>query len=55
MPEIGTSGSMSGERKRSDGPRRTPSHRASPRLYPSKRQGLGPQTAKPVVGNGLGR
>jgi hypothetical protein len=34
MREIRTSGSMSGERKRSVGPSRTPSHRASPRLYP---------------------
>src|SRR5215207_8085115 len=33
MREIRTSGSMSGERKRSDG-RMAPSHRASPRLYP---------------------
>ncbi len=33
MREIRTSGSMSGERKRSDG-LSAPSNRASPRLYP---------------------
>jgi voltage-gated potassium channel len=33
MPEIGTSGLMSGKRKPSDGPSRPPSHRASSRLY----------------------
>ena len=33
MREIRTSGSMSGERKRSDG-HMAPSNRASPRLYP---------------------
>ena len=37
MREIRTSGSMSGERKRSDG-RMAPSHRASPRLYPYRRE-----------------
>jgi hypothetical protein len=33
MPEIGTSGLMSGDGKRGDGQR--PSHRAHPRLYRS--------------------
>jgi len=32
MPETGTSGSMSGDGKRSDG-QRPPSYRAHPRLY----------------------
>ena len=53
MPEIGTSGSMSGDGKRGVG-RMAPSYRAHPRLYLLRPKLEGSNLTEPDVSNALG-